>query len=132
MNIGKRFRCRHHGSGGAVSSWKVRRIVGKLKLDAVQQSKLNAVQETVGRMRARVAESRRRRDAIIDELLTEKKFNREKAQSAITTHYDDVDANSELILDVVGEFYNSLSVPQREKLGELWQRRQLRIRRCWH
>ena len=69
MNIGKRFRCRHHGSGGVVSSWKVRRIVGTLELDAVQESKLNAVQETVGRMRARVAESRQRRDAIMDALL---------------------------------------------------------------
>ena len=132
MNIGKRFRCRDHGSGGAVSSWKVRRIVGRLELDAVQESKLNGVQETVGRMRARVAESCQRRDAIIDELLTEKEFNRGKARSAITTYHDDVDATSELILDVVGEFYNSLSVPQREKLGELWQRRHSRIRRCWH
>ena len=132
MNMGKWFTCRHHGTDGTVSSWKVRRIVGKLELDAVQESKLNAVQETVGRMRARVAESRQRRDSIIDELLTEKEFNREKARSAITTHYDDVDANSELILDVVAEFYNSLSVSQREKLGELWQRRQSRIRRCWH
>ena len=108
---------RHHGSG----DYAVRHIekLGKeLNLNEAQTVKLNAVTETLrkGRetLRSRHDETRKAALALLDQ----PKLDRQRATNLVQQTARDISERAPEMIAALGEFYDSLTPPQQQKLRE--------------
>jgi len=120
---------RHHGSG----DYAVRHIekLGKeLNLSEAQTAKLNTVSETLrkGRETMRSKHNATRKAALA--LLDQPKLDRQRALGLVQQTTRDINDHAPEMITAMGEFYDSLTPPQQQKLREELKERMERGDRC--
>ena len=108
--------------------WYLRRISKKLQLDATQQTRLSALQNSIVTSQAYLSEIHKDRHELLDKVFTDQGFNRDSA-----LHYLDVprlafEEQAPVIVESLEEFYQCLNPPQREQFRSLLRKQR---QRCW-
>ncbi len=108
---------RHHGPG----DYAVRHIekLGKeLNLNEAQTAKLNAVTETLRKnretLRGKHDETRKAALALLDQ----SKLDRQRATNLVQQTARDINERAPEMIAAMGDFYDSLTPPQQQKLRE--------------
>lgn len=120
---------RHHGPG----DYAVRHIekLGKeLNLNEAQTARLNAVTETLRKnresLRSKHDETRKAALALLDQ----PKLDRQRALGLVQQATRDINDRAPEMIAVMGEFYDSLTPPQQQKLREELKERMESAGRC--
>ncbi|MEJ2179452.1 MAG: Spy/CpxP family protein refolding chaperone [Gammaproteobacteria bacterium] len=120
-----------HRSRLTMGNWGVRRISKKLKLDERQQSKLSSLQNTFESGQSYIADIRKERSAMLDDIFTDSGFDRDSALHYLNIPRLAFEEQVPAIIEALGEFYQCLNPQQQEQLRELMRKHhQQRSRRC--
>jgi periplasmic protein CpxP/Spy len=123
---------RHHEPG----DYAVRHIekLGKeLNLNEAQTAKLNAVTETLrkGRETMRAKHDEKQKEVLA--LLDQPKLDRQRALGLVQQTTRDINDHAPEMIAAMGDFYDSLTPPQQQKLREEMKERMAYADRCrWH
>ncbi|MFV0680774.1 Spy/CpxP family protein refolding chaperone [Ottowia sp.] len=120
----------HHGwSSNATpeqaAEWRgkmVERIAGKLDLNAEQKTKLTTLGEKLHAQRQALRGQTDPR-AEVKALFASDKFDRAKAQALVQQKTDIVRTGSPEVIAALGDFYDSLTPEQQQKVREFMERR---------
>ena len=114
---------------GCATHWYLRRISKKLQLDATQQARLSALQNSIVTSQAYLAEVYKDRHELLDKVFTDQGFNRDSAFQYLNVPRLAFEEQAPVIIDSLEEFYQCLNPPQREQLRSLLHKQR---QRCWH
>lgn len=113
-------------------NWGVRRICKKLKLDERQQSKLLSLQNTFESGQSYVADIRKERSAMLDDIFTDNGFDRDSALHYLNVPHLAFEEQAPAVIDALAEFYQCLNPQQQERLRELMRKHHQQRSHCWH
>lgn len=114
---------------GYATHWYLRRISKKLQLNATQQARLLALQNSIVTSQAYLAEIHKDRHELLDKVFTDQGFDRDSALHYLNVPRLAFGEQAPVIIDSLDEFYQSLNPPQREQLRSLLRKQH---QRCWH
>jgi len=128
--------CGHHASYHGPGDYAVSHIekLGKeLNLNEAQTAKLNAVTATLRKgsetMRAKHDEKQKEVLALLDQ----PKLDRQRALGLVQQTTRDINDHAPEMIAAMGDFYDSLTPPQQQKLREEVKERMAYADRCrWH
>ncbi len=120
----------HHGWGSdatpeQAAEWRgkmVERIGSKLDLNADQKAKLTVLGEKLHAQR-QVLRGQGDPRAEFKSLIAGEKFDRAKAQALVQQKTEIVRTGSPEVIDALGDFYDSLTPEQQQKVREFMERR---------
>ncbi|MEO5670553.1 MAG: Spy/CpxP family protein refolding chaperone [Ramlibacter sp.] len=127
---------RHEGHGwqmNAEESAKFRgkmidRVASKLELSAEQKAKLAVLGDKLHEQRAALAGKTTDPRAEVQALVAGEKFDRARAQALVTEKTAAVTGKSPEVIAAAGDFYDSLTPAQQQKVRDFMERR----RHGWH
>ena len=114
---------------GYATHWYLRRISKKLQLDATQQVRLSALQNSIATSQSYLAEIHKDQHEWLDKVFTDQGFNRDSALHYLYVPRLAFEEQAPLIIESLEEFYRCLNPPQREQLISLLRKQR---QRCWH
>ena len=114
---------------GYATHWYLRRIGKKLQLDATQQARLLALQNSIMTSQAYLAKIHEDRHELLDMIFTDQGFNRDSALHYLNVPRLAFEEQTPVIIESLEEFYQCLNPPQREQLRSLLRKQR---QRCWH
>ena len=120
---------RHHESG----DYAIRHIekLGKeLNLNGAQTAKLNAVTETLRKGRDTMRGKHEERQKAMLALLDQPKLDRQRALGLVQETTRDINDRAPEVVAVMGDFYDSLTPPQQQKLRDELKERMEYANRC--
>ena len=128
--------CGHHARYHGPEDYAVRhieRLGKKLNLDEAQTARLNAVSETLRKsreaVRSRHEETRKAALALLDQ----PKLDRQRATNLVQQTVRDINERTPEMIAALGEFYDSLTPPQQQKLrAEMKERMEYGDRCRWN
>jgi hypothetical protein len=115
---------RHRRHRGWFAQWMMRRIGRKLKLDHVQQGRLQALQGKMHEAHDELHQLRRDTHAEVEKLIMAERLDREAAKRLLVVPRHAMDEHMPEVLDSFADFLDSLNGEQRQRLLSLWQRHQ--------
>ena len=123
---------RHHEPGDYAVR-HIERLGKELNLNEAQTAKLNAVTETLrkGRDTMRVKHDEKQKEVLA--LLDQPKLDRQRALGLVQQTTRDINDHAPEMIAAMGDFYDSLTPPQQQKLREEVKERMAYADRCrWH
>jgi Spy/CpxP family protein refolding chaperone len=123
---------RHHEPGD-YAAWHIEKLGKELNLNEAQTAKLNAVTETLrkGREIMRTKHDEKQKELLA--LLDQPKLDRQRALGLVQQTTRDINDHAPEMIAAMGDFYDSLTPPQQQKLREEVKERMTYGDRCrWH
>ena len=108
----------HFASPEERGEWMIEKVTKELKLNETQASRLVDVKDVLLDARKTMRGNREQHRADVIAMLNQPTFDRDKANSIVNQHIDTVDTRAPVIIDAIGNFYDSLNVAQRAELRE--------------
>lgn len=96
----------------------VEKVTEELELTATQQAKLSEVKNEFLETRKTMRSNREQTKTDIQEMLKQPTLDRNKANSIVNQHIETIHSRSPVIIDAIGDFYDSLDDEQRVELRE--------------
>lgn len=96
----------------------VEKVTEELELTAAQQAKLSEVKNEFLETRKTMQSNREQTKTDIQEMLKQPTLDRNKANSIVNQHIETIHSRSPVIIDAIGDFYDSLDDEQRVELRE--------------
>lgn len=95
----------------------VQKVTEELALTEIQQTRLSEVKNEFLEMRKTMRSNREQRQADIQAMLKQPTLDRNKANSIVNQHIETIHSRSPVIIDAIGNFYDSLDETQRVELS---------------
>ena len=111
--------CNHgmyYGSAEERGEWMVQKVSNELELDQTQQARLEAVKDEFLNMRRSMRSEREQTRADVLAMLQQPTLDRDKANAIVAQYVEKINTRSPLIVDAIGNFYDSLDDMQRAEL----------------
>lgn len=108
----------HHGSAEERSEWIVEKASKKLELNTDQKSKLIEVSNKFLNIRKTMRRDREQNRVDILAMLEQPTLDREKMNAIVSQKIATINTRSPVIVDAIGDFYDSLDDTQRAELRE--------------
>ena len=96
----------------------VQKVTEKLELTETQQTRLSEVKNEFLEMRKTMQSNREQTQTDIQAMLKQPTLDRNKANSIVNQHIETIHSRSPVIIDAIGNFYDSLDDAQRAELRE--------------
>ena len=96
----------------------VQKVTEKLELTETQQTRLSEVKNEFLEMRKTMQSNREQTQTDIQAMLKQPTLDRNKANSIVNQHIETIHSRSSVIIDAIGNFYDSLDDAQRAELRE--------------
>ena len=96
----------------------VQKVTKKLELTDTQQTRLSEVKNEFLEMRKTMQSNREQTQTDIQAMLKQPTLDRNKANSIVNQHIETIHSRSPVIIDAIGNFYDSLDDAQRAELRE--------------
>lgn len=109
----------NHGTPEERGERMVQKITEELELTETQQANLSGVKDAFLEMRATMKNNREQTKTDIQLMLTQPTLDRDKANSIINQHIDTVHSGSPVIIDAIGDFYDSLDESQQAEIRDI-------------
>jgi Spy/CpxP family protein refolding chaperone len=100
------------------SEWMMHKITKELELNETQQARLENVKDELLKARKTMHENREQHSSDIIAMLKQPTFDRDKANTIVSQHIETVNTQAPVIIDAIGDFYDSLDDAQRARLRE--------------
>ncbi len=108
----------NHGTPEERSERMVQKVTEELELTETQQVRLSEVKNELLEMRKTMRSNREQTQTDIQAMLKQPTFDRNKANSIVNQHIETIHSRSPVIIDAIGNFYDSLDDAQRTELRE--------------
>ena len=108
---------RHHGSGD-YAIHHIEKLGKELNLNEAQTAKLSAVTQTLRKNRDAMRSKHEERQKAMVALLDQPKLDRQRAIGLVQETTRDINDHAPELIAVMGDFYDSLTPPQQQKLRE--------------
>ena len=108
----------HFGSPEERGEWIVEKVTKELKLNETQASRLVDVKAALLDTRKTMRGNREQHNTDVIAMLNQPTFDRDKANEIVTQHIETVNTRAPVIIDAIGNFYDSLDDAQRAELRE--------------
>jgi Spy/CpxP family protein refolding chaperone len=111
--------CKHgmyYGSAEERGEWVVQKVSNELELDQTQQARLEAVKDEFLNMRRSMRSEREQTRADVLAMLQQPTLDRNRANAIVAQYVENINTRSPLIVDAIGNFYDSLNDAQRAEL----------------
>lgn len=108
----------HFGSPEERGEWMVQKVTKELKLNETQESMLVDVKDVFLDTRKATRGNREQHSADVMAMLNQQAFDRDKANEIVIQHIETVNTRAPVIIDAIGNFYDSLDDAQRAELRE--------------
>ena len=96
----------------------VQKVTEELELTETQQARLTEVKNEFLETRKTMRSNREQTKTDIQAMLQQPTFDRNKANSIVNQHIETIHSRSPVIIDAIGDFYDSLDDTQRAELRE--------------
>ena len=106
----------HFGSAEERGEWIVQKVTNELELDQTQQARLAAVKNEFLDMRKSMHSDREQTRTDVLAMLKQPTLDRGKANAIVGQYIEKVNSRSPVIIDAIGNFYDSLDDAQRAEL----------------
>ena len=106
----------HFGSAEERGEWMVQKVTNELELDQTQQARLAAVKNEFLDMRKSMRSDREQTRTDVLAMLKQPTLDRGKANAIVGQYIEKVNSRSPVIIDAIGDFYDSLDDAQRAEL----------------
>jgi hypothetical protein len=108
----------HFGTAEERGEWMVEKVTKELELNQAQQARLAEVKDEFLNMRITMLSEREQTRADVLAMLQQPTLDRDKANTIVDQHIATINSRSPLIIDAIGNFYDSLDDAQRTELRE--------------
>jgi len=108
----------HYGSAEERGEWMVQKVSKELELNEVQLARLAEVKDEFLEARKTMRSDREQTRADVLAMLQQPTLDRDKANAIVGQHIDTINSRTPVIIDAVGNFYDSLDDAQRVELRE--------------
>lgn len=106
----------HYGSAEERGEWIVEKVSKELELNQVQQARLVEVKDEFLNIRMTMRSDREKTRTDVLAMLQQPTMDRDKANAIVGQHIETINARSPVIIDAIGNFYDSLDDAQRAEL----------------
>jgi protein CpxP len=96
----------------------VQKVTEELELTETQQARLSEVKHAFLETRKTMRSNREQTKTDIQTMLKQPTLDRNKANSIVNQHIETIHSRSPVIIDAIGDFYDSLDDTQRAELRE--------------
>ncbi|HBE93256.1 MAG TPA: hypothetical protein DDW55_12325 [Gammaproteobacteria bacterium] len=123
----------HFGSPEERGEWMVQKITKELNLNETQESRLVDVKDVFLDARKTMRGNRVQHSADVIAMLNQPTFDRDMANAIVSQYIETVNSRAPVIIDAIGNFYDSLDDAQRAELREFVEHKMEhhRDRRHW-
>lgn len=108
----------HFASPEERGAWMIQKVTKELNLNETQASRLVDVKDVLLDARKTMRYNREQHSADVIAILNQPTFDRGKANAIVNQHIETVDTRAPIIIDAIGNFYDSLDDAQRAELRE--------------
>jgi len=108
----------HFGSAEERGEWMVQKVSKELELNETQQARLVEVKDEFLEARRTMRSDREQTRADVLAMLQQPTLDRDKANAIVSLHMTTISSRSPVIIDAIGNFYDSLENGQRAELRE--------------
>jgi protein CpxP len=108
----------HFGSSEERGEWMVQKVTKELNLNETQESRLVDVKDVFLDARKTMRGNREQHSADVIAMFNQPTFDRDKANAIVVQHIETVNSRAPVIIDAIGNFYDSLDDAQRAELRE--------------
>ena len=108
----------NHGTPEERGERMVQKVTEELALTEIQQARLSEVKNEFLEMRKIMRSNREQTQTDIQAMLKQPTLDRNKANSIVNQHIETIHSRSPVIIDAIGNFYDSLDDAQRAELRE--------------
>jgi len=108
----------HFGSPEERGEWMVQKSTKELNLNETQESMLVGVKDVFIDARKTMRGNRVQHSADVIAMFNQPTFDRDKANEIVVQHIETVNSRAPIIIDAIGNFYDSLDDAQRAVLRE--------------
>jgi len=106
----------HYGSADERGEWMVQKVSKELELNEKQQARLAEVKDEFLDVRRTMHYEREQTRADVLAMLEQPTLDRDKANTIVSQHMTTINSRSPVIIDAIGNFYDSLDDAQRAEL----------------
>ena len=106
----------HYGSAEERAEWMVQKVSKELELNETQQARLSEAADEFLDLRLAMRSDRTRLRADILSMLQQPVLDRDKANAIVDRQIAKLNTRSPVIIDAIGNFYDSLDDAQRAEL----------------
>lgn len=108
----------HYGTAEERGEWMLQKVSKELELNEIQQSRLAEVKDEFIEVRNTMRSDREQTRANVLAMLQQPTLDRDKANAIIGQHLETINSRAPVIIDAIGNFYDSLDDAQRAELRE--------------
>ena len=108
----------HRGTPEERGERMVQKVAEELELTETQQARLSEVKDEFLDTRKTMRSNREQTKTDIQAMLKQATLDRSKANSIVNQHIETIHSRSPVIIDAIGNFYDSLDDAQRAELTE--------------
>lgn len=106
----------HYGTAEERGEWMLQKVSKELELNEIQQSRLAEVKDEFLGIRSTMRSDREQTRADVLAMLQQPTLDRDKANAIIGQHLETLNSRTPVIIDAIGNFYDSLDDAQRAEL----------------
>lgn len=106
----------HYGTAEERGEWVVQKVSKELELNETQQARLAEVKDEVLKLRTTMRSDREQTRSDVQAMLAQSTLDREKANAIVDQKIETINSRSPVIIDAIGNFYDSLDDTQRAEL----------------
>ena len=121
----------HFGTAEERGEWVVQKVSKELELNPVQQANLEAVKDGFLDMRSTMRSDREQTRGEVLAMLQQPTLDRDRANAIVAQYLEKASTQSPLIIEAIGDFYDSLDDNQRAELTGFIEHKMEHHRR-WH
>jgi Spy/CpxP family protein refolding chaperone len=111
----------HFGSAEERGEWMVQKVTNELELDQTQQARLAKVKNEFLDMRKSMRSDREQTRTDVLAMLKQPTLDRGKANEIVGQYIEKINSRSPVIIDAIGNFYDSLDDAQRAELTAFFE-----------
>ena len=108
----------HFGSPEERGEWMIQKVTEELNLNETQESMLVDVNDVFLDARKTMRGNRVQHSADVIAMFNQTTFDRDKANEIVVQHIETVNSRAPIIIDAIGNFYDSLDDAQHAELRE--------------
>ena len=121
----------HFGSAEERGEWMVQKVTNELELNQTQQARLAKVKNEFLDMRKSMRSDREQTRTDVLAMLKQPTLDRGKANEIVGQYIEKINSRSPVIIDAIGNFYDSLDDAQRAELTAFFEHKMEHHHR-WH